>query len=60
MNLDNFVAYHYSKLIGEKLLKDGIFTINMKNKFDELNRKTFHIQTVDKIIDNSVDKLKKL
>ena len=60
MDVDNYVAYYYSRIIGDKLLKEQILTLNMRKKFDDLNRETFQIQTVDKIINNSVDKMKKM
>ena len=60
MNLDNYVAFFYSRIIEEKLLKEQVLTLNMANKFDKLNRATFQIHTVDKKVDNSVDKMKKM
>lgn len=56
----NYVAYMSAKKIEKELLEKGIFTLEMAKKFDELNRKSFSVHTVDKINDNSVDMLKSM
>lgn len=56
----NQIAYYFSKKVGEELEKKSIFTKNMLSKFDELNKNDFNINTVDKTVDNSVDKMKRV
>lgn len=56
----NHLAYYFSKLIRTELEKKKVISHNMAMKFDELNKTSFSINTVDKTVDNSVDKLKRV